>query len=129
MVPASTHSLTGMEFNSNKPIYRQIIDYCFGRILTGEWKPGERVPSVREMSVEMSVNSHTVLKAYDYLQTEGLIAPRRGMGFYLDADALETVNRLRREEFFTSTLADLAREMQLLGITPEELMTRLKERL
>lgn len=115
-----------MEFNSNKPIYRQIIEYCFGRILTGAWVPGERVPSVREMSVELSVNSHTVLKAYEYLQAEGLIASRRGMGFYLDACALGTVNRLRREEFFSTTLVDLAREMDLLGITTAELIEHLK---
>lgn len=116
-----------MEFSTNKPIYRQIIDYCFGRILTGEWKCGERVPSVREMSVELSVNSHTVLKAYEYLQSEGLIVSRRGMGFYLEADAPVIVNRLRREEFFSTTLVHLASEMQLLGITSEELHEHLKK--
>ena len=116
-----------MEFNSNKPIYRQIIDYCFGRILTGVWIPGERVPSVREMSVELAVNSHTVLKAYEYLQSEGLIASRRGMGFYLDAEALGTVNRLRREEFFSTTLVELSKEMKLLGIYPEDLVEHLRQ--
>ena len=116
-----------MEFNSNKPIYRQIIDYCFARILTGVWIPGERVPSVREMSVELAVNSHTVLKAYEYLQSEGLIASRRGMGFYLDAEALGTVNRLRREEFFSTTLVELSKEMKLLGISPEDLVEHLRQ--
>lgn len=116
-----------MEFNSNKPIYRQIIDYCFGRILTGIWTAGERVPSVREMAVELSVNSHTILKAYEYLQAEGLIISRRGLGFFLAPDALEVVNRLRRDEFFSSTVADLSREMKLLGITPEELLEHLRK--
>ncbi len=88
--------------------------------------PGERVPSVREMSVELSVNSHTVLKSYEYLQSEGLIVPKRGMGFYLAPDAMEVVNRLRREEFLSTTLVDLAREMTLLEITPEELLDHLR---
>lgn len=106
-----------MEFSQDKPIYRQIIDYSYGRILTGEWTPGERIPSVRELSVTVAVNTHTVLKSYEYLQAHGIITPRRGMGFYLSADAVEKVNAARREEFFASTLPTLFADMKLLGIT------------
>lgn len=115
-----------MEFSQNKPIYRQIIDYGFGRIITGEWVPGERVPSVRELSVALSVNSHTVLKAYEYLQAEEIIAPRRGMGYFLALDAPERVNDARRREFYSTTLSALADEMRLLGITPDEVASRLR---
>ena len=113
-----------MDFTSNKPIYRQIIDYSFGQILTGVWKAGERVPSVRELSVLLSVNSHTVLKAFEFLQAEGIIVPRRGMGFYLTSDALEHVNQVRRKEFFDTTLQELFREMRLLDISIEEVTDR-----
>lgn len=113
-----------MDFSDNKPIYRQIIDYSFGKILTGAWKEGDRIPSVRELSVEMSVNSHTVLKAYEYLQQEGIIMARRGMGFYLAADALARVNEARRDEFFNTTLRDLFAEMRLLDIPIEEIVKR-----
>lgn len=111
-----------MEFNSNKPIYKQIIDYSFGQILSGAWSPGERVPSVRELSVLLSVNSHTVLKAYEYLQAEEIITPKRGMGFYLSPDAVAHVNSARRQEFFDTTLRDLFKEMRLLNISIEEVM-------
>lgn len=114
-----------MEFNQDRPIYRQIIDYCFGCILTGQWTPGERVPSVREMAVTVAVNSHTVLKAYEYLQNHDIITPRRGMGFYLSNDALVKVNAARREEFFTTTLPALRKEMTLLGISIDELIDHL----
>ena len=113
-----------MDFTSNKPIYRQIIDYSFGQILTGVWKAGERVPSVRELSVLLSVNSHTVLKAFEFLQAEGIIVPRRGMGFYLTPDALEHVNQVRRKEFFDTTLQELFREMRLLDISIEDVTDR-----
>lgn len=116
-----------MDFTANKPIYRQIIDYGFGQILTGVWVPGERVPSVRELSVTLSVNSHTVLKAYEYLQAEEIIVPKRGMGFYLTADAVEMVNKARREEFFDSTLKELFKEMKLLDISIEEVVERWEE--
>lgn len=113
-----------MEFSANKPIYRQIIDYSFGQILSGAWSQGERVPSVRELSVLLSVNSHTVLKAYEYLQSEGIITPKRGMGFYLSADALTRVNSARREEFFDTTLKEMFKEMRLLNITLDEIVQR-----
>ena len=71
-----------MEFKTDRPIYRQIIDYAFGCILGGGWTPGAKVPSVRELAVELAVNSHTILKAYDHLQDNGIIVPRRGMGFF-----------------------------------------------
>lgn len=116
-----------MDFTPNKPIYRQIIDYSFGQILTGVWKAGERVPSVRELSVHLSVNSHTVLKAYEFLQNEGIIVPKRGMGFYLTSDALDHINQVRRKEFFDTTLMDLFKEMRLLDISIEEVIQHYRE--
>lgn len=115
-----------MEFNQDRPIYRQIIDNSFHRILSGEWREGERVPSVRELSVEIAVNTHTVLKAYEYLQAHGIITPRRGMGFYLAPDAVAKVNATRREEFFNNTLPAIRTEMQLLGISIDELVEKLQ---
>ena len=114
-----------MEFNSNKPIYKQIIDYSFG--LSGNWIPGERVPSVRELSLLLSVNSHTVLKAYEYLQAEEIITPKRGMGFYLSPEAMAHVNSARRQEFFDTTLKDLFKEMKLLNISIDEVVEQFKK--
>ena len=61
-----------MDFKTNKPIYQQIVDFCFSKILTREWRAEERVVSVRELSTQLAVNSRTVLKAYEYLQTEDI---------------------------------------------------------
>lgn len=69
-----------MDFKTNKPIYQQIVDFCFSKILTREWRAEERVVSVRELSTQLAVNSRTVLKAYEYLQTEDIIYPERGNG-------------------------------------------------
>ena len=116
-----------MEFNSNKPIYKQIIDYSFGQILTGAWAAEQRVPSVRELSLLLSVNSHTVLKAYEYLQAEEIITPKRGMGFYLSPEAMAHVNSARRQEFFDTTLKDLFKEMKLLNISIDEVVEQFKK--
>ena len=111
-----------MEFSDNKPIYRQIADHACDMIIGGKWTPGMRVPSVRELAVELGVNTRTVLKAMEYLQEAGVISPRRGMGFILTEDAPFQVVRERRREFFESTLPALRTEMERLGISRDELI-------
>jgi len=111
-----------MVFKDNKPIYRQIIDYCFNCIISGEWMAGQRVPSVREMAVELAVNSHTVLKAYEYLQTHAIISPKRGMGFFLEPNATEHVRETMKEEFYTETLTATFADMRTLGIDIEDVI-------
>lgn len=93
-----------MDFKTNKPIYQQIVDFCFSKILTREWQAEERVVSVRELSTQLAVNSRTVLKAYEYLQAEGIIYPERGMGFYLSKDAVKKVMRIQKKEFLKTSL-------------------------
>lgn len=114
-----------MEFNDNKPIYRQIVDHAFNLIIGGEWSPGERIPSVRELSAELGVNTRTVLKAMDELQALEVVEPKRGMGFLLAADAREKVTGERKREFFLTTLPALREEMERLGITPAEILREL----
>lgn len=110
-----------MEFSSDKPIYRQIADYFMAEILRGVWREGDKAPSVRELSVGLGVNTHTVLKAYDYLQDHGVIEARRGTGYYLTPGACSAVGALRREEFFDSSLPALFEQMRLLGVGMEEI--------
>lgn len=110
-----------MEFKADKPIYRQIIDYAFARIISGSWQPGQRVPSVRELAVELAVNSHTVLKAYEVLQDEGIIAPRRGMGFFLEENAPGIVREQQRRDFLCNTLSTVFDRMEMLGISIDDL--------
>ena len=117
-----------MEFKTDRPIYRQIIDYAFGCILGGGWTPGAKAPSVRELAVELAVNSHTILKAYDHLQDNGIIVPRRGMGFFLAEDARERVDVERRREFFDSELHEVFARMDMLGIGIDEIVEAYKTR-
>lgn len=109
-----------MEFNENKPIYRQILDYAFQCILSGTWHPGEMIPSVRELTSELGVNNRTVLKALDELQNLHAIESRRGMGFLLAKDGVERVRKEKQREFFEKTLPEFIDEMRILGIPSEE---------
>ncbi len=109
-----------MEFNDNKPIYRQILDYAFHHILSGAWPPGEMIPSVRELTSELGVNNRTVLKALDELQSLNVIEPRRGMGFLLVNNGADIVRKEKQREFFEKTIPGIIEEMRILGISSDE---------
>lgn len=117
-----------MDFKTNKPIYQQIIDYCFNKILAQEWIEESKVPSVRELAMELSVNTHTVLKAYEYLQAEEIIYAKRGLGFFLAINAKEQVNIARREEFYNTTLNEVFHEMERLQISIEDIINHYNNR-
>lgn len=110
---------------SSRPIYLRIVDDAMSRILAGTWLPDQRIPSVRELSVELSVNTHTVLKAFDILADAQIIVSRRGMGYFLAPDARQRVDDLRRREFYTTALPQLAESMRTLGITVDDLTAHL----
>lgn len=108
------------EFDDTRPIYRQIADTAYNRILEGMWLPSMLIPSIRELSAELGVNARTVLKAMEHLQEAGVISPRRGMGYILAPDAVERVRSLLRDEFFARTIPSFAAEMRRLGISPHD---------
>ncbi|MDE6291204.1 MAG: GntR family transcriptional regulator [Muribaculaceae bacterium] len=116
-----------MEFNDNKPIYRQILDYAFNCILTGAWRPGETIPSVRELTSELGVNNRTVLKAFDELQALRVIESRRGLGFLLARDSVEIIRKEKKRDFFEKTIPEIMDEMRILGISTEELVAVLSK--
>lgn len=117
-----------MDFKANKPIYQQIVEFCFAKILIGEWIQNERIPSVRELAVILAVNPHTALKAYEYLQGEEIIYTKRGLGFFLSEDATEKVTIYQKEEFFQSTLEDIFNTMDLLNIDIEDIVMLYQKR-
>jgi len=116
-----------MEFNDNKPIYKQIVEYSFNCIIDGIWSAGSRIPSVRELAADLGVNTRTVLKAMEDLQALAIIEPKRGMGFMLKENAVDTVREERQREFFNVMIPALKSEMKRLGISKQELITRLSK--
>ncbi len=111
-----------MEYNSNKPIYLQIADTLCDKILLGEWKEEERIPSVRELGGSMGVNPNTIVRVYDYLQSMDIIYNKRGIGYFVKDKAKEEINKMQRAQFFKEYVPQIARKMQLLGITEDELL-------
>ena len=110
-----------MEFNSNKSIYLQICDAICEQILSGTLRPEERIPSVREYGAEIGVNPNTIMRSYEKLTSDGIIYNRRGIGYFISPNALETVLAAQRKEFMEEELPHILRRMKLLGIDPSVL--------
>lgn len=116
-----------MDFNPNKPIYQQIAEYCYSRIMADEWEVDCRIPSVKELAVTMAVNPRTVLKAYDDMQAIGVIYQKRGLGYFVSPDACDCILAERRSYFFSTTLPEIVKEIHMLGITPEDIYKWMEE--
>jgi GntR family transcriptional regulator len=105
---------------SRVPIYDQIKEQIKGLIHAGQIKTGDQLPTIRELSVDLSVNFNTVALAYRDLANEGVIITERGKGtFVASTPGVEEMQTIRREKLF-NLLAALFRETDRLGYTREE---------
>lgn len=110
-----------MEFRKQKPIYLQIADRLMEKILSGQPAEEERMPSIRDVAASMGVNSNTVMRTFDFLQSEDIIYNRRGLGYYVTPDAKKKILKEQRREFLEEELPLIRQKMQLLGIDFEEI--------
>ncbi|KGE16189.1 GntR family transcriptional regulator [Sphingobacterium deserti] len=113
-----------MEFNDNKAIYIQIAEHICEHIMLGTWKAEEKLPSVRELAVQLEVNPNTVMRTYDLLQQKNIIANKRGVGLFVTKESLQHVQTYRKSIFLEEELPQLFRNIYLLDISLEELKTR-----
>ena len=106
---------------SRTPIYEQLIDQFEKFILTGALLPGSQIPSVRSLSIQLSINPNTVQKAYSELDSRSLIYSLPGKGSFVSADAKQRIESDR-----TSRLDDLAQvvvKLKEAGIDKEMLIS------
>ena len=101
-----------MIFNSDKPIFLQMADRLCDEILADKYKDDDRIPSVREYAVLLEVNTNTAVKAYDELARANIIYNKRGLGYFVTKGA--------KKQIMKEKLPELFRQMQLLGITLED---------
>jgi len=110
-----------MDYSENRPIYIQIADYFCVQILNKELSAGDRILSVRKVAVMLEVNPNTAIRAYHYLQDEGILYNERGVGYFVSDHAHDLVRELKRKEFIEEKLPVFYRDMRLLGISPFDL--------
>lgn len=109
-----------MNYSANQSIFIQIADRICDRVLSGEYRPETRIPSVREMAADMEVNPNTVMRSYERLQNNRIIYNKRGIGYFISPDAKPIIIKIRKNEFIKEILPAVFKEMSLLGISIEE---------
>lgn len=116
-----------MQFRDGLPIYIQIAERLSDEVLSGTYPPEGRVPGVREYSALLEVNVNTTVKAYDQLAQRGIIAARRGMGYYVTPDAPTIIREQRQSYFRQHMLPEFLRQMKLYGISLDEVVAAWKK--
>jgi len=112
-----------MDFKENPAIYVQIAEYVCEQILLKKWKLGEKIISIRDLAVNMEVNPNTVQRAYDFLQQRDIITNKRGIGYFIEDDAMDRILSFRREQFIENELPVFMRNVYLLKIDFKEIKT------
>ena len=112
-----------MDFKENPAIYIQIAEYVCEQILLKKWKLGEKIISIRDLAVNMEVNPNTVQRAYDFLQQRDIITNKRGVGYFIEDDAMDRILSFRREQFIENELPVFMRNLYLLKIDFKEIKT------
>lgn len=110
-----------MNFRETKAIYLQIADRICDEILLGQYVEEARVPSVREYASTVEVNTNTVMRSYDYLQSHGIIYNKRGIGYFVSPLAINHILTLRKEFFMMEEVDYFFKQLSSLGVTAEEL--------
>ena len=107
-----------LDYQDRRPIYEQIVEKFRHLILSGALPPGSRMPSVRQLAMDLSINPNTIQRAYNQLEQEGLIYPVKGKGNFI-ADS-ECVRKISRKSYLEEmkTLVQKGRDM---GFAEEEL--------
>ena len=111
-----------IEFDNDRPIYLQIADMIREAIMAGDIEEGKSIPSVREISVEHSLNPQTVLNATQVLINEGLLEKRRGLGMFVQEGARKKLLQSELNHFKDDEVPALVNRARLLGIQKPELI-------
>lgn len=114
-----------MKFEENMPIYIQIMNYIKRRIITQEYKKGDKLPSVRELAEAIKVNPNTVQRAYQELEREEVAYTQRGMGRYITED--EEKIGLLKKQMADGIVSSFVLGMEKIGYNSEEIFSILKE--
>ena len=107
-----------------RPMYLQIMEQIRQKVAVGEWKPGESIPSIRALAVELQLSVITVKRAYLELEREGIIVTQQGKGSTVVRDP--GIGPRLYEQEFREHLRQAARIGMLLGLSEEEIGERLR---
>lgn len=125
----TSHSATlfSIAVGSSDPIYRQLIEQTRRLAAAGVLAPGDVLPSVREVALTLAVNPMTVSKAYNMLETEGVLSRARGIGMLVAERPPQAHSQRGREDLLRPTLQRAAAEARQLELDPDTVLALFKK--
>ena len=113
------------KFTSDKPVYLQIAERITKSVLSGDYKPGEQIPSVRQLALEAAVNPNTVQRAFTELENSGIVISRNTIGRFVtdDTEILEAC----RNDLAKKIVKEFMQNMNHLSITTEQAIKIIEE--
>jgi GntR family transcriptional regulator len=116
-----------LDLKSGVPFYRQIIDQIKTAIALGELGPGDRLPTVRQLAVDLSVNPNTVSRAYMELELTGLVETQMGSGTFVGQVKVEQSD-MERRRMLDEICQELLSRASSYGFTLDDVLENLKQR-
>jgi len=113
--------MTPIQWSDGAPIYRQLKEKVIAMMLDGELRPGDALPSVRQVAADYQLNPITVSRAYQELADEALVEKRRGLGMFVTEEAAKKLLATERERFLKEEWPAVATRIARLGLTIEDL--------
>ena len=115
-----------LDKKSPAPFYRQIVDLTLAGISSGAISPGDKLPTIREMSVKLEINPNTVVRAYSQLQMLGVLDTQQGSGVFVRARPARSRSAADRQRAIDALCSDFVGRAQLMDISVKELIERLR---
>jgi GntR family transcriptional regulator len=116
-----------LEMQSGVPVYRQIIDQVLGGIAAGTLSPGDQLPTVRQVAVDLSINPNTVVRAYRELEIRGVLETQQGTGTFISRQKVKH-DEVERQRGLTLLVNEFVSRAGGAGFTIEELLEQLNDR-
>ncbi|MCC6757717.1 MAG: GntR family transcriptional regulator [Arenimonas sp.] len=118
--------MMSIQWSDNTPIYRQLKERLVGMMLDGDIKPGDALPSVRQIAAEYQLNPITVSRAFQELADEQVVEKRRGLGMYMSGDAKDRLLASEKQRFLHDEWPAIAERIKRLGLDTAQLLNNTK---
>jgi GntR family transcriptional regulator len=122
----TTPARFAIDLHSGVPVYRQLIDQVRSGIASGSLTPGDQLPTVRQLAVDLEINPNTVMRAYRELELGGLLETHQGTGTFIADKTLEK-NSPERDRQLDQMAGEFAARAGAAGFTLEDLIDRLRD--
>lgn len=115
-----------LDLHTGVPVYRQIVDQARGAVASGALNPGDQLPTVRQLAVDLEVNPNTIVRAYRELEYDGLLETHQGTGTFISEQKIPRAGEERNRQL-GQIVSDAIARAGAAGFTVQELLERLRE--